>query len=169
MKREPVLVDGWLYYNLKVNPEPWAIGPVQVTKKGGRHIPFVGRNNQLRTYQDAIREQLAEWNTLLMPGFYWSRHYFWRSRDAYEATASGKRVRKHEVDLTNMVKAAEDAAQEILYVNDVKCVGQVNFVMAEAADIEYRVVMAVHPVMTYPRVEEVLPPQVIKEFGLDKL
>lgn len=167
--REPVLVDGWLYFDLKVNPEPWAIGPVQVTKKGGRHIPFVGRNNQLHTYQEAIREQLAEWNTLLMPGYYWSRHYFWRSRDQYEAIASGKKVRKHEVDLTNMVKAAEDAAQKILYVNDVQCVGQANFVMAEGFDIEYRIVMAVHPVMAHPRPEEVLPAEVINEFRLDEL
>lgn len=166
-RREPVLADGWLYYDLHVNPEPWAIGPVQVTRKNNRHIPFVGRNNQLHTYQAAIKEQLAEWNTLLLPGKYWSRHYFWRSRDEYRVTETGRKVRKNEVDLTNMVKAAEDAAQEILYVNDVRCVGQANFIMDEGPDVDYRVVMAVHPVMDFPKPRDVLPADVVEQFKLE--
>ena len=43
----------WLV--LPLNPEPWRVGPVGVTRKNGLR-GFVGKDAQLEAYKEAVRE-----------------------------------------------------------------------------------------------------------------
>lgn len=99
------------WFVLAVNPDPWAIGPLGVGKRGGKYFPYVGRNNQLHSYKEAVAAELAEVHPL-PEGTYDLAFYFWRRLDEH---ASG---RKHIADATNLQKATEDALQGILFDND---------------------------------------------------
>lgn len=107
-----------------INPEPWAIGPVGVTNKGGRPRGFVGQNQQLRNYQEAVKLDIK--NQIL--GTETSRHlptfcpvrlhlFFYRRLDSYELQ-TGRKGSRNAVDATNMQKAFEDALQGVLFAND---------------------------------------------------
>lgn len=100
------------WFILALNPDPWAIGPLGVGKKSGKFYPYVGRNNQLHDYQQAVKEELSEVTVQLPPGKYSLTFYFWRRLDEHEA---GK---KHQADATNLQKALEDALQGVLFDND---------------------------------------------------
>lgn len=106
------------WYQFHVNPEPWAVGPVSVGKRGGKMIPVVGRNQQMDAYKSAIREELEEdypsSESFILPPSYSLDFFFWRRLDA---SSDGSR-RQHQADTTNMVKATEDALQGILIGND---------------------------------------------------
>lgn len=112
-------------FTVPINPEPWTIGPVGYTTKGGRPRGFVGVNQQLRNYQDAIRTYLKdrvraipggdELFPLKMPLDV--KFWFWRRLDNYELE-SGKKHNRHWADATNMQKALEDAIQGIITGND---------------------------------------------------
>lgn len=103
-----------MWYYLPINPEPWAVGPVGVGKKNGKFYPYVGRNNQLDSFKQAVKEelqtqgvkQLAEGNYKLT--FYFSRRL--------ESNTSGSKM--NYADATNMQKATEDALQGVLFDND---------------------------------------------------
>ena len=99
------------WFVLAVNPDPWAIGPVGVGRKNGKMYPYVGRNNQLHDYQQAVKEALTDIEPL-SAGEYDLRFYFWRRLDEH---ASGK---KHYADATNLQKSTEDALQGVLFDND---------------------------------------------------
>lgn len=108
-----------MWLRLEINPEPWAIGPVGVSRKEGRIGAYVGRNQQLDAYKEAIREavnaELSEppekFPTVALS------LYFWRNRAEY-VTPQSRNHRKHEADLTNLQKATEDALQGIFFDND---------------------------------------------------
>lgn len=106
------------WYVLGVNPEPWAVGPLQTGRRAGKIFATMGRNQQLDAFKEAVREELGE-PDLIAPEKLPIRLdiYFWRRQDSYE-TESGRRHRKHEADLTNMVKACEDALQGVVIHND---------------------------------------------------
>lgn len=140
------------WYVLMINPEPWAIGPVGYSRRGGKMSAYVGRNAQLDAYKEAVREEIADQNPEKMIGYVDITFWFWRNRATY-LTQKAVQHRKHEADATNMLKATEDALQGILYDNDkdnrtVKAV-----VMAQDAGIHPRIVVRVRqhqPVdMTY--------------------
>lgn len=111
----------WFY--IDINPEPWAIGPIGIGKKNGKFFPYVGPNEQLVTYQEAIKEYFQELN----PEFMYPKDkegrqyilnlYFWRRLDKY-ITASGVTKYKNSADATNLGKSTEDALQGILFIND---------------------------------------------------
>jgi Holliday junction resolvase RusA-like endonuclease len=109
------------WFVLAVNPDPWAIGPLGVGKRNGKYFPYVGRNNQLHSYKEAIASELAE-------GTYDLSFYFWRRLDEH---ASG---RKHVADATNLQKATEDALQGILFDND-RDVHRITSTIVEQSDI----------------------------------
>lgn len=109
---------------LPINPEPWAIGPVGVTRNTGKARGFVGKNIQLDNYQKAIREMLIQ-QMAGMEGrelFPMSvpcklKFWFWRRLDSYEG-ATGRKSSRNWADATNMQKALEDAIQGVLTGND---------------------------------------------------
>lgn len=139
--------DGYLYYDLDLNPEPWRIGPVTVARnhKNKGMYAKVGRDQQLHAYKMAVQEQLQEYNTFMMPGMFVARYYFWRKRDHY-TTQNQREHRKHEVDVTNLTKSTEDACQGILFGNDRDCVGIENYMFEQGPDVKPRVVVGVSPV-----------------------
>lgn len=107
------------WFLLEVNPEPWAIGPVGYSRRGGKMSAYVGRNVQLDSYKEAIREEMTEqWDDApMIEGKVRLRLLLWRRRDEYK-TPQARTHRKHEADATNMQKALEDALQGICFAND---------------------------------------------------
>lgn len=126
--------DLYNWYYLEINPEQWAIGPVGNARRNGKASAYVGRNQQLYAYQEAVREELASQNPEMIEGNVSLRLVFWRRRDDYE-TASGSRHRKHDVDLTNLQKATEDALQGILFKNDRDVFHIESAILKQGADV----------------------------------
>jgi hypothetical protein len=86
---------------------------------GKRGVPFVGPNEVLTTYQEALR---VEFKNMVLPpvmieGPSELELYFWRRLDKYEFT-DGKKHQRHIADTTNLIKGTEDALQGILFPND---------------------------------------------------
>lgn len=108
--------EGFQWFVLDVNPEPWAVGPVGTGRRNGKVYAYVGQNQQLKAYQEAIKEAIGEAD-LFLEGPMEILFLFWRRRDEY-TTPQARTHRKHEADDTNMVKAAEDALQGVLFKND---------------------------------------------------
>lgn len=115
--------DGEFWLKLDLNPEPWAVGPLGVKRgKGSQMIPYMGRNQQLHAYKEAIAEQAREQLAEIGGQYLFNAPtaltiYLWRHRAEY-ATPQSRTHRKHEADATNMLKATEDALQGIFYKND---------------------------------------------------
>lgn len=105
------------WYILEINPDPWAIGPVGYARRDGKMSAYVGRNQQLDAYKQAVKEEMAELNPVMLTGKIGLVLFFWRTIDIYQ-TAQAKSARSHEADNTNLQKATEDALQGILYKND---------------------------------------------------
>lgn len=166
-KRKPITSYGWMYFDLDVNPEPWKVGPLSLGRRHGtkQMYPIVGRDMQLYTYQQAIREQLAEYDTFLLPGMYVAKYCFWRRRDQY-TNDKQRQVRKHEIDLTNALKATEDACQGMLFRNDVDCVAHENYFFEQEFDTKPRVVIGVSPVAARPRPSSVMDADLLKALNL---
>lgn len=78
---------------------------------------YVGRNQQLDAFKEAVREELSSLATTKFEGKVTLVLYFWRNRAEY-TTPQARKHRKHEADLTNLQKATEDALQGILFEND---------------------------------------------------
>jgi len=116
----------WFY--LPINPEPWAIGPVSVGKRGGKYFPIVGRNQQLHGYKEAVKDELELQGAQMLPeGAYELGFYFWRG---LETNTSGSRM--NTADATNLQKATEDALHGVLFDND-RDVREVRSVFVEQA------------------------------------
>lgn len=99
------------WFTIDVNPDPWAIGPLGVGKRGGKMVPYVGQNAQLANFKAAVAEAL-DGVAPMETGEYDLYFYFWRRLDG-----SG-RNKKHTSDATNLQKATEDALQKVLIDND---------------------------------------------------
>jgi hypothetical protein len=114
------------WFVLALNPDPWAIGPLGVGKRGGKYFPYVGRNNQLHSYQQAVKEELED-EPPLRAGTYDLKFWFWRRLDSHAAG------RKNIADATNLQKATEDALQGVLFDND-RDVRHVSSVIVEQSE-----------------------------------
>lgn len=131
------------WYVLDVNPEPWAIGPVGYRRHGGKMSAYVGRNTQLDTYKETIRESIKD-EAVMMTGPVDVTFFFWRQQIAY-TTPQARRARKHEVDATNMQKASEDALQGLCYDNDKDNHHVQSFVVEQGADVKSALVICIKP------------------------
>lgn len=130
------------WHVLYINPEPWAIGPVSIGRRNGKMFGAIGRNAQLASYQDSVREAIGEQS--MLTGKVAVTFYFWRRRDEYE-TPQARTHRKHEADATNMQKATEDALQSVFYKND-KDVSDVRSVIVEQGpNVIPRIVVKIEP------------------------
>lgn len=130
------------WYVLDINPEPWAVGPAGVARKSGKLIPYIGQNQQLKAYQNAIQELIGE--QAFIEGKISLRFWFWRERAEY-TTPQAKTHRKHEADTTNLQKATEDALQGVLFKND-KDVADIHSTMvAQGPDVHGKIVIQAEP------------------------
>lgn len=143
------------WFVLDINPEPWAIGPVGYSRRGGKMSAYVGRNQQLDAYKNAIKETLGEGHDLI-EGKVRVRFWFWRNRAEY-TTPQARTHRKHEADVTNMQKATEDALQGVLFKND-KDVNDIHSVIVEQGpEVEGRIVIMVEASHDFPDVMAEFP------------
>lgn len=117
MRLFSLFVDG-------INPEPWRSPSLGVGRAGGRVRPLAYKDENLRAYQAALHEVVAEALTeraIATPIFPAGTELnvtfvFYRQLDDYQG--GKRRNRRQRADATNLLKAAEDALQGLLYAND---------------------------------------------------
>ena len=99
-------------FHCDINPLPWKAPTAFAKRFGGKVTASVAPNVEVATYQVALRELLAEqWgDTPAHTGPVELAWRFNRKLVSYQSE-SGRMVTKHRVDLTNMIKAAEDCLQ----------------------------------------------------------
>jgi len=116
------------WFVLHVNPEPWAVGPLDLLRRGGRLAPTMGRNVQLHMYQQAVKgelaEKYAEVGAAPFPPCYELDFWFWRN------TEQG-----NVADVTNLQKATEDALQGVLIANDRDVVRVTSWIAAQGPSV----------------------------------
>jgi Holliday junction resolvase RusA-like endonuclease len=118
-----------------MNPEPWAVGPVGVGRKGGKIWAYIGRNQGLHSYQQAVKEELE--GSEKLDGSIHLQFFFWRQVIAAQ--------RENYADTTNLQKALEDALQEVLYANDRTVLHTESIIMAQGPDVIGRILISAEP------------------------
>jgi hypothetical protein len=103
------------FFVVGLNPEPWAVGPLGVGRKGKISYPYIGPNQKLQAYQEALREQLE--GSDLLEGEVEITLYIWRKIETMKVYGGRDRKAKTS-DATNIQKATEDAIQGVLIEND---------------------------------------------------
>jgi len=131
--------DNVRWFALPVNPEPWAVGPLDVIRRGGKLIPTMGQNPQLAAYKEAVAEEFMSRygrisEALAQPN-YMIDLYFWRNRARY-TTPAQQAAARNDADATNMQKATEDALQGIAIDNDRNVVRVSSTVLGQGPDVK---------------------------------
>lgn len=139
-------MNDWKWYVIDVNPVPWAIGPITTGRRGGRMIGMVGRNVELRAYQDAVREIVREQlsGETILDGPVEMKLFFWRKMEEY-TSPQGRGARNKEADLTNLQKAIEDAVQKILLTNDKNVKKHQSEIVEQHQGVNPMAVLAIRP------------------------
>ena len=133
------------WFIIPVNPEPWAVGNIGVGRRGDKLTAYMGQNNQLASYKEAIREELETlWPHPPIEGKVALRLFFWRRQDVYERAKGGKHM-KHEVDATNLQKSTEDALQGMVLGNDRDVQFVSSFLVEQGPEVEGRILVGVGP------------------------
>lgn len=146
------------WFALRINPEPWRVGPVTPGRRGGKIFATIGRDQQLAAFQDAVAEELGTSNYLVV-GPVKLRFWFWRNRAEY-TTQNARQHRKHDADVTNLQKAMEDALQSILFEND-KQVNDVQSVLVhQGPDIEPLIIFSIEGSSEPPMAVHSIDPRV---------
>lgn len=130
-------------YVLPLNPEPWTAP--NVARRGPRGVS-VYKNEQLRSYQEAVKELLTQAGAVMEypPGTRLSvTFYFWRRLDVLDRK-TGTKASASEADATNMQKATEDAIQGILIDNDRNVVHVESWLMEQDRSTIPRVIITVN-------------------------
>lgn len=128
------------WFVLPVNPEPWAIGPVGYGRRAGKMSAYVGRNQQLAAFQEAVREAIGPQE--LIDGDISITFFFWREQVDYK-TPQARTARKHEADATNLQKSTEDALQGILYKNDKDNKHVESYIIEQGPDVVGKIVIRI--------------------------
>ena len=134
------------WYVIRVNPAPWAIGPVGYSRRGGKMSAYVGRNQELHAYQEAIKEELGP--QPFVTGKISLHFYFWRNRPEYQ-TPQARAHRKHEADVTNLQKGC-DALQGILFANDRDVKRVTSEIVAQGPEVEPCIVVGIESYQELP-------------------
>lgn len=129
------------WYVLDINPEPWAVGPLGVGRKNGKVYPYVGPNQQLISYQQAVKEELESLDgRLYIKCDFELNFWFWRNI-ASHLTPSGRKASANYADTTNLQKATEDALQGVLFSNDRNCKSVSSEIVDQGPDVRGLVVI----------------------------
>lgn len=158
------------WYVLHINPRPWAVGPLSVGRKaGGGVYPKMGRNQELHTYKEALvhtlleeypylREYEKDKNRSLYGGAEVEMEFhFWHKLETAEV--DGRKITDKAADLTNMVKATEDAVQGLLFNNDIQVRKQTNIIHQQDTVVPEGLVVICIQLFRAPTTDE-LPPHV---------
>lgn len=138
------------YLILGLNPEPWTAPDAAVGRaKGGKLYVQMHKSMTLAAFQEALHDELLEMDTELLDLIpVYLKIFVWRQLAAYEAE-SGKQVRRHGADATNMQKAIEDACQGILFKNDSQVSHVDTVVVAQGPDVEPAIIIEVGPTASF--------------------
>lgn len=129
------------YYAVEINPEPWAIGNVGYGRKNGNLYAYVGRNNQLAAFQEAVAGEVRSQDPEFLTGDIQLMFFFWRNRAEYYG--DNKRTRKSTPDVTNMQKATEDALQGVLFENDRQVVNIHSILVDSGPNVEGKILIVI--------------------------
>lgn len=135
-------MEGYRWYYLHINPEPWAVGPLDLGRKSGKLYATMGQNQQLAAYQEAVRDELRSQDPEFIEGQAFIQAWFWRNRAEY-TTPNQRKHRKHEADGTNMLKAIEDACQGVLFNNDRDNQAGAWWIVEQGAEVEGKILLRV--------------------------
>jgi Holliday junction resolvase RusA-like endonuclease len=135
------MTEHWFY--VPINPEPWAMGPLSMGRRGGRMFPKIGRNQQLHAYKEAVRSELADADPL-PEGEYRLEFYFWRQIASYTDTG-GVRRHRNVADTTNLQKATEDALQDVLFKNDRNVKSILSVIVEEGPEVAGQILIRAEP------------------------
>lgn len=132
------------WYICDVNPVPWRVGPVGAVRNAstGRMKGYVGKDQELDAYQEALRAALAEQNPVMIEGSIKVTMWFWRTIDEYKTEKAAK-AQANIADGTNLYKAAEDACQGVLFKNDRANISGQWYIVEQNQDADSRVVICV--------------------------
>lgn len=127
-----------------INPEPWQASEGSVgRKKGGTFVQF-HKPSGLADYQNALAESFKRRYPDVVPATGTAElvFYFWRevNPDAKAKVA----------DATNLLKAAEDALQKILYENDRQIKHAQSYIVEQLADTEPMILVGIRPFQPPP-------------------
>jgi len=129
-----------------VNPEPWAIGALGVGRRAGGVYPYIGPNTKLVAYQNAIKEQLGDFEPPDYDGEVQLDFFFWRKIETIRRQSPGPKAKVsqgHISDATNLQKGLEDALQGVLFSND-RVVRDIHSVVVEQTrDTKPRIIIRV--------------------------
>lgn len=165
---------GAAWYALDINPEPWAVGPLGVARSSGQLRPYMGRNQQLDAYKEAVRDELITrypGQMEVKPPYYELDFFFWRNQAIYEG--ANKTVQKNIADATNMQKATEDALQGLLIENDRQVVHVSATIVAQGPDVRGAVAFRLRwgrPLVQHPSFAD-MPVEIeaqVEDFGRTK-
>jgi len=109
-----------------INPEPWTAPGLGTKTVGRRRVPITFPNPNMKAYQEAIHETVAQaLEALKTPVPLFAKgtllgitFYYWRQLEQFVKLDTGRKVTPKQPDVTNMNKATEDALQGLLYFND---------------------------------------------------
>ena len=133
------------WYVVDANPVPWRVGPVGAARNGttGRFRGYVGQDQELKIYQEAVRAELLNASPTKLTGDITVTMYFWRNQAEYSTDKRAKGAKNQVADGTNMYKATEDACQKILFDNDRANVAGHFYVMEQGPEVKGKVIIAV--------------------------
>jgi Holliday junction resolvase RusA-like endonuclease len=135
-----------------INPEPWEVGPVAWrTEPGtGRRVPTIGPSARLVNYQKALKIELNRQIKIPVPatGLIRIEFFFWRRLDS-TVRAVGQKSDAKISDATNMQKAAEDALQGILIVNDNQVKDLRSVIVDEGPDVQPGIILKIARISEY--------------------
>ncbi len=133
-----------------INPEPWRSPRLGTRRASGKVFPAAYKDENLRSYQEAVKETVEE--ELLALGYELPifeagtplvvTFCFWRQLDSYK-TGESRAGRRQQPDVTNLVKATEDAMQGIFYKTDRNNVLVQGTLVDVGTDVEPRVLIEV--------------------------
>lgn len=153
-----------LWFDIKVQPEPWAPGPLATKRSGSKFIPFMAKNVALGAYQEAVRDALRNKDGVrIMEGPLRLTVFYWRRIEKYELN-SGRKSKSHDADVTNLNKALEDALHGVFYKNDVVNVIVTGVMVRQDEDTESRILIGVEEIgkdEPYRMLNELVPPEVL--------
>lgn len=155
------------WFVLDLNPEPWAVGPIQTGRSQGKLTSYMGRNQQLWNYQQAVKEKVLKYGMPeMMSGKFKLTLLFWRNQAEYK-TPQARTHRKHEADLTNMVKALEDALQGVLYKNDKDTKETASYLVEQGPNVRGRILIGIEEAPDLPEILNNLPVDVYERLRED--
>lgn len=139
-----------------INPEPWTSPKLGTKRAGSKVLPMAYKDEGLRSYQEAIAETVLDLltaNDIYTPLYVEEtlrvQFHFWRQTESYQGM--NRRNTRSRPDVTNMVKAIEDALQGIVYKNDQNNICVAGNLMAIGPNVDPAIVIEIDEAVANPK------------------